>query len=261
MKFDNIIAAGCSFTWGDELLDRENRYMSLLAKHCGATLHDFSRNGNSNELISANLINNTSILLANKTITPENTLVVVQWSHKDRLHYYSQSGYYHRLAPHTMIFESIKVSKKNGVYKHLQDKYIDTIDLKMYYENHGSIPYLIYNMITKIHHTQMFLQNKKMKYVFMFASKYDYEALFLSREEMQLLQTGGRTYPPGSENILLPSIQGLLDDIDKSKVYEHPFLEYCKLNNYSLAIGGHPKDDAHISYSQELINFIGGLYV
>lgn len=261
MRFNNIIAAGCSLTWGDELLDRENRYASLLAKHYGAALHDFSKNGFSNELISTNLINNTAILLANHTVSPDNTLVVVQWSLKDRLNYYSQSGYYHRLAPHTMESIGIKKSKNNGVHRHIHDKYIDTIDLKLYYENHSKIPFLFYNMIRQIHYTQMFLQNKKLKYIFLFASNYDYNALTLSREEANLLLSGDKEYNDQTWPFLLPRIHGMLEDIDTSKVYESPFLDYCRTNNYKFAIGGHPRDEAHHSYSQELIKFIGKHYV
>lgn len=263
MSFDNIIAAGCSFTWGDELIDRESRYISLLSKHYNAKLYDFSRNGNSNETISSNIIHNTSKLLADHVVTPENTLVIVQWSHKDRLHYYSKSGNYHRLAPHNMLADKIKISNRNGVHRHVEDSHVDAIDLKMYYENHNTMPFLTYNTIIKIHHVQMFLQNKNMKYIFLFASKYDREVLFLLKEDLDILRTKGRLekdIPPSLQRLMLPDVSGLFEDIDKSKVYEHPFLEYCKINKYEPALGGHPKEDAHLSYSQELIKFIGDLY-
>lgn len=261
--FNHVVVVGCSLTWGDELLDREGRYASLLSKHYNATLHDFSKNGNSNEIISTSLINNTSILLANKAITPENTLVVVQWSHKERLHYYSRSGTYHKISPHTMMSANIKISNKHGVHRHIVDDYIDTIDLKMYYENHSTTPFTVYNSISKIHHAQSFLQYNKLKYIFIFATKRDQLALNLSRDDLRLLRTGGRDEDKLSDSTkkyLLPDVSGMLESIDTKKIYKHPFLDYCKVNNYKPAIGGHPREDAHLSYSKQLINFIGDLY-
>lgn len=254
--FDNVVVSGCSFTWGDELIEREERYAHLIASHFGAKLHDFSKNGNSNELIASSVINNTAQLLNDRVISSNNTLVVVQWTHRERLHYYSKSNRYFKLSHENTSSSHIRKANNRGFSRLIEDDFVDNMDLKHYFDNHAQIPFLTYNTINKIHHTQMFLQNKHLKYIFFFANENDQETLRLSRSDLELL----RTYKNDHPKLIVPDVFGLLADIDITKVYPIPFLSFCKENNLARATGGHPREEAHIKYSKHLIDFIRRLY-
>lgn len=254
--FDNVIVSGCSFTWGDELVERENRYSLLVANHFNAKLHDFSRNGNSNELIVSSVTNNTAQLLNDHTISPDNTLVMIQWTHRERLHYYSQSNKYFRVSHDNTNSVHIKKAINRGFSRLIEDEHIDNMDLKHYYENHAQPAFLTYNLICKIHHAQTFLQSKRLKYIFLFASAGDQETLNLNKDELELL----RTYKNNNPKLMLPDVSGLAADIDMSKVYSLPFLTFCKQSGLPTAMGGHPREDTHIQYSKHLIDFIRRLY-
>lgn len=256
MKIDNVVVSGCSFTWGDELVDREERFVSRIARHYGAKLYDYSKNGSSNELISTRLINNTSSLLANGSITPDNTMVVVQWTLRERLHYYSQSGKYYPVNHGMTDSTFIKQAKNNGFSRLIDDSYVDNMDLKLFFENHAQIPYLTYNFVSKIHHAQMFLQNKRLKYIFVFANKYELKTLQISKEELELLRNYGSPDP----KYTLPDISSLVSEIDMTKVYKKPFLVMSREGNFPTALGNHPREEAHIEYSNRLIDFMEKTY-
>lgn len=256
MKFENVIAAGCSFTWGDELVDRQQRYVKLLAHYYGANLFDYSRNGASNEQISNAVTNQCTRLLSENKINANNTLVVVQWSLKERLHFYSKSNKYYNVSWNNTDSRSLKAALHRGFVRDIEDKYIDNMDLKLFYEQHGNVPYLIYNMITRIHHAQMFLQNKNLMYVFLFAMDEDRNVLDLSKDDIQTLRHGQSV----ESKYTLPDTASMLSDIDRTKICDASFLDFCRMNNFAKYVGGHPVEDAHKEYSKHLIKFIEEYY-
>lgn len=257
--FDTIVSSGCSYAWGDELKDRNDRYSFLLAKLCDARLIDYSGRGASNEMISNSIINNVSRLISAKKINLEKTLVLVQWTMKDRLHYFSKSNNYYILSHGNMMHKIIANRKKQfNADLFIQDNHVDHIDLKLFYENHKEMPYLVYKMICNIHSTQTFLQSKGLKYVFCFASKNDQNILSMTKEELGLLQVKCKSNV--SQVTSLPNIAGLLEDIDMTKIHPTSINKLCEIHSFKFHAGNHPPSQAHDLYSKELFNFVESLY-
>ena len=76
---------GCSFTWGDELSNRDSRYASLLANKLNCKLVDLSMNGSSNERI----LRTTFDYLQDPKTDLENLIVVIGWSGISRTEIYN----------------------------------------------------------------------------------------------------------------------------------------------------------------------------
>ena len=76
---------GCSFTWGDELSNRNSRYASLLSNKLNYELVDNSMCGSSNERI----LRTTFDYLQDPKTDLENLLVVIGWSGISRTELYN----------------------------------------------------------------------------------------------------------------------------------------------------------------------------
>lgn len=90
--FDHIVTSGCSFTYGAELTNRDQRYSKYIADIFGANLIDYSMGGYGNETISTKLIDGLLYQIKNKLIDPRNTLVIVNWTYATRLVYYNKEA-------------------------------------------------------------------------------------------------------------------------------------------------------------------------
>lgn len=244
MMFENVISSGCSVAWGDELSDRDQRYSALIAKHYNAKLFDYSMQGASNEIISNSIINNVSKLCFEKSIDAEKTLAIVEWTFKGRLHYFSKSKKYYFLRPNCASIKG--------------DVFVDQIDLETFYENHSSPEFSCYNLINKIHHTQSFLKNKKIKYVFFFASQNDHAVLNFSKNDIEALGLDHKLHNNRFDS--LPDISYVLKDIDLKKIHPEPITFFCKKHKMATGINNHPLEEAHREYSKELIATIDRLY-
>jgi hypothetical protein len=240
--FDAVVSSGCSLAWGDELENREDRYAALVSKKYNARLYDFSLKGCPNELIAVNTINNISSLLKEKTINPQNTLAIVEWTFKERLTYHSKSDRYY--------FVSTTLSNKL-----FDDPSLDLMDLKLFYDHHTTPKYLIYNLIKNIHYTQSFFISKNIKYVFLFANKRDRMIMSFTKNDFNTLG-----FTPKINYEALPNVFDILIDIDKSKIVPTAFIEYCDDNNLKVGSKHHPLEDSHKGYNNLLLNFIGEVY-
>lgn len=263
MKFDNVISSGCSIAWGDELEDRNDRYAAIVARHFNSKLFDLSMQGASNELIANSITNDVPMLLSKKQIEIDNTLVVVGWTFKERLHYYSKSGKYYSLRPSNMSagginFRKILEGKDAG---HIDDGFVDHLDLKMFYDNHATPAYLVYNFINNLHRTEMYLKHKGFKYIFFFVSTGDLEVLNVDDKEFDLLgiRRSDRVGYDGRRD-RIPDVRHLVSEIDRSKVFATSMNSFCYKNKLEVGIGNHPLKDAHRLYSQELIKFVENIY-
>ena len=87
---------GCSFTWGDELSDRNLRFAGLLANKFNCELIDDSMCGASNERI----LRTTLDYLQNPNTDLENLMVVIGWSGISRKEIYNNG--WNKITP-TMI--------------------------------------------------------------------------------------------------------------------------------------------------------------
>ena len=87
---------GCSFTWGDELSDRNLRFAGLLANKFDCELIDDSMCGASNERI----LRTTLDYLQNPNTDLENLMVVIGWSGISRKEIYKNG--WEKITP-TMI--------------------------------------------------------------------------------------------------------------------------------------------------------------
>lgn len=90
MHYDHVVAGGCSFTYGAELLDRNDRFTKRIADHYNAALLDYSRNGYGNESISNRLVDGLLYQVKNNLIDPKKTLVIVCWTYGTRLAFYNK---------------------------------------------------------------------------------------------------------------------------------------------------------------------------
>jgi hypothetical protein len=257
-----IVSSGCSIAYGDELQDRNKRNAKLIADHYNAELFDFSLQGCSNEIIANSIIDNVLLLQDNGSIELDKTFVLVEWTIRTRLNYYSKSNIYHFLSTNNMREENRKRLQK--AYGHdvvIHDKNADLYELKQFWLNHTSHPYCVYNMIKLIHHTQSFLKSKNIKYVFYFLSPNDLPLLDLTRDEFDMMGlTRWENINYHERENWLPDFYHIVKDIDKSKIADVSIDEYCRKRNFKYGSGNHPLEEAHEKYSKYLINFIENEY-
>lgn len=109
-----LVSGGCSFAYGFNLGNRDNRYANLIAQHLGAELIDVSAAGMTNEFISAATV--VGINKALQKYSPEEIIVIVGWTTTERFEYFNKkvgrimSGY-------TNVSKHIYGDKKEGDYE------------------------------------------------------------------------------------------------------------------------------------------------
>ncbi len=104
-----IVSGGCSFAYGFNLKNRDDRYASLLANHYGVDLIDVSGPGKSNETIATSV--SYGLTQARKKYDPSNIVVIVGWTETARMEYWDkeramlQSCFFTGYIPHTILAE------------------------------------------------------------------------------------------------------------------------------------------------------------
>lgn len=255
-----MVSSGCSIAFGDELVDRNKRNAKLIADHYNAKLFDFSMQGCSNEIIANSIINNVLLLEENGMIEFDNTFVLVEWTIRTRLNYYSKSNTYHFLSDSNMIEKNRRRLREiYGEDVIVQDGFADITDLKQFWENHKHHPYSFYNLVKLIHHTQTFLKSKGIKYAFYFLSPQDLQILSMTRDDFDtlgLLRWETINYYQRRDR--LPDFYHIAKDLDKDKIAGIAMNELSR--NLPRGKGNHPLEEAHKKYSIYLIDFIETVY-
>lgn len=251
--FKNLVVSGCSLTWGEELYNVEYRWSKILAsKLDNAKLWDFSLVGVSNEIISQNLIN--GLLCLQRNCTPDNTLVVVQWTFMTRLNYIGKNEKFYTLANHNMdpYMRRFKVEMgHSNVY--FNDDFEDVYDLQRYFNHHtNSYFFMTYNMIKLIHHTQTFLKSKGYKYIFLFGALEEQKALNIKADIFDVEYE--------FKNDIIPPFHFMVGDIDKTNLFDVPFHEFTIKNGYPVGPMNHPLEKAHIEYGKLLHEYVKEKY-
>lgn len=90
MNFNHVITSGCSFTYGAELLDKNDRYAKRISNSYNAALLDYSKGGYGNESISNRLIDGLLYQVKNNLVEPKKSLVIVCWTYGTRFAFYNK---------------------------------------------------------------------------------------------------------------------------------------------------------------------------
>lgn len=247
-KFKHVVVSGCSLTAGTELVDLDARWSRTLASLLdNAVLWNYSKGGISNELVSQNLIN---ALIANQSeCTPDNTLVVVQWTYSSRLNFMGKKDRYYTLAHYNMT-PSIRKQKilrgHNNVY--FNDDFEDFYDLEYYYQYHNNPLFLIYNTTKIIHHTQCFLKLKGYRYVFIFCDSTEKKLLDLKRNIINPKMA--------FEKDIIPPFYHTAGDIDKSAIFPVAITDFAHANKYPVGPDTHPLEKSNIEYGKLLYKYV-----
>ena len=122
---------GCSFTWGDELSDRNLRFAGLLANKFNCELIDDSMCGASNERI----LRTTLDYLQNPNTNLENLMVVIGWSGISRKEIYN--GGWDKITPTMIGTNDVATQYYSKIQSVQQDNlnfYYQTLLLQMWLE-------------------------------------------------------------------------------------------------------------------------------
>lgn len=255
-----MVSAGCSLAYGDELSNRNKRYTKLVSKSLNVPLIDRSLCGWSNEHISQDLINYLSISLNDGLIVPEKTLVVVGWTYKTRLTFFSRNNKYYVVTDHILDPKSRSKKIEQGHYHVFFDGSIDDmIDLKFYYDHHSLPKFLSFNLVKLIHHTQLFLKHNKFNYIFSFADQYDQNVFSFTRQDLETLYITNSTGVERYDKI--PYFSGMIEGIDKQCIVSSPFVQFSLDNKYPMGTNHHPLEQAHEAYSHKILDLINKNYL
>jgi len=256
----DIVSDGCSLVWGQELENRDNRFVKIIANSFNTNLHDSSCPGKCNQLIATDIVDNVLDLIHNKKIPAENILVIVNWTFFKRLPYYNSNA---------DSIESIKFLDKNifnrfknntniswitSSYPPLDSKKYDTI--KDYYYDHDHLNYLKYHFFNLLYYVQLFLIANKIKYVFAFAEDGTVNA-FLNLKEDKIFKKENNKKVKSSKRT---SIENILKIIDTNYFYLNLNISQYTKMGFNIAPEGHPLADGHMFFAEELIAFIEEKY-
>lgn len=81
-----LVSLGCSFAWGDGLLDKQHRYSNIIADRFQLKLINYGVSGASNEQIAS-----LGVIGINKALQlykPEDVVVIVGWTGQSRFEYW-----------------------------------------------------------------------------------------------------------------------------------------------------------------------------
>lgn len=249
----DVVAGGCSYVWGDELDNRENRFVNLIAQKFNAELHDTSIRGNANQIIYTDVIDKVLDLIHNKKINQQNILVIINWSFIDRLTYYeSSTDKIHCLFEYKFhdnfychpLFHDLDVNNNHILNQKKLEHY------KLWYYNHYHINYLKYNALFLIYGMINFLKFNNIKYVFGFADLKVIRGLLNEKKD----------YVDNSKFFRRTSVENVIRAIDQT--YFHKELNIANYHRLGFNVGPffHPKDEAHIEFSEKLYEFIKESY-
>ena len=215
---------GCSFTWGDELSNRNSRFASLLANKLNCKLVDGSMNGSSNERI----LRTTFDYLQDPKTDLENLIVVIGWSGISRTEIYNNG--WDTITP-TMMGTNTKAIE---YYKHIQSEQQDNLKF--------------YNQVLLL---QLWLEKHNVKY-FMFR-------IDSGQVKMVVKDGSNREVSDGYDTTHLSQQQ--IKDINLKKFPSYisntlTFREYGIQNGGGLKPKGHPDEKSHELFTQYLYNII-----
>ena len=215
---------GCSFTWGDELSNRNSRFASLLANKLNCKLVDSSMNGSSNERI----LRTTFDYLQDPKTDLENLIVVIGWSGISRTEIYNNG--WDTITP-TMMGTDTKAIE---YYKHIQSEQQD--NLKFYNQ------VLLLQLWLEKHNVKYFMfriDSGQVKMVVKDGSNREvsdgYDTTHLSQQQIKDINL--KTFPSYISNTLT-------------------FREYGIQNGGGLKPHGHPDEKSHELFTQYLYNII-----
>lgn len=81
-----LVSGGCSFAYGFNLQDRNDRYAKVIADQCGLELFDTSTSGAGNDTIAAATV--TGVHTSLKKYRPQEIVVIVGWTDQARFEYW-----------------------------------------------------------------------------------------------------------------------------------------------------------------------------
>jgi len=247
----DVVSSGCSYAWGQELENRDNRFFKIISKKLNANLHDTSMPGNCNQLICTDTIDKLLDLIHNQKISKEKIFVIINWSFLDRIGYYDNVSdsifpiHYHNFKTDTPW--SLYSNKDKTINKEKRNF------IKRWYEDHGKLDYMKYFTFNHILYLQMFLIANNIKYIFAFADDTVHDLLKLKQDytcELNFkFKIPHRT-----------SIENILKTIDTNYFYLDLNISCYKKLGFKLAPQKHPMEDAHAAFAEKLIEFIKERY-
>lgn len=263
--FENVLVAGDSFAFGNELEDKDNnRYSALISKAYNAKEYNFALGGLSNELISSYLITEASSLIANNLINPEKTLVLVSWSNLHRTCFYNKVNSCFLVSWGQQIKENI-IERQDTIQEILNSKHTLSMEnLYSFFQSHTDELYNSYNSFKHIYLTQLFLDSYKFKYVFLFSNSITYHRVVYYEYEFDNF----KEVDYNSKNIIfqkhklnnhgypLPDPKYFLDKINVNNFYKVFISDFADKNKLRKGPNGHPLDDTHSAYSSLLLDHI-----
>jgi len=253
----DIVSDGCSLVWGQELENRDNRFIKIISKKLNANLHDSSFPGKCNQLIGTDIVDKVLDLIHNEKIPAEKILVIINWTFFKRLPYYNFE--YDKIETIKFLDRNIFNRFKNNTniswittsYPPRDSKKYDTI--KDYYYDHEHVNYLKYHFFNLLYYVQLFLIVHKIKYIFAFADDTVHD--FLKLQKDYTCELNFKDKIPHRT-----SIENILKTIDTNYFYLNLNISQYTKMGFNIAPKGHPLEDGHAYFAEELIAFIEEKY-
>lgn len=245
---EHMVVAGDSMGWGEELKDRNFRYFKLISDKFDVELSDTCVPGLNNEMICRYTIDAVNELLYEKNINFSKILVCVTFSFQDRIAYFNKKNNT-IFSLHPGLFKKRENSFRR-IYKELQHLPDDTLpsDVEHHYNSQTSIIYFQYNLINWVYLLQLFLQNKKIKYIFSFNDSFTYDIFKQDQSVLNQHQKNNLSR--------IPTLQHIQKDINYDLIFTESIENITIKNKYARGPGNHPLEKAHFEYSKLLGDFI-----
>ena len=215
---------GCSFTWGDELSNRNSRYASLLANKLNCELVDNSMCGASNERI----LRTTLDYLQDPKTDLENLIVVIGWSGISRTEIYDNG--WDTITPTMMGTDKRAIEYYQWIQSEQQDNlkfYNQVLLLQLWLEKHN-VKYFMFR-----------IDSGQVKMVVKDGSNREvsdgYDTTHLSQQQIKDINL--KAFPSYISNTLT-------------------FREYGIQNGGGLKPKGHPNEKSHELFSEYLYGII-----
>ena len=211
---------GCSFTWGDELSDRNLRFAGLLANKFDCELIDDSMCGASNERI----LRTTLDYLQNPNTNLENLMVVIGWSGISRKEIYN--GGWSKITPTMIGTNDVATQYYSKIQSVQQDNlnfYYQTLLLQMWLEK-KSVKYFMFRIDDG--QTKMMIKDGSKREV-----TDGYDTSYLTKEQAKDININ--TFPSYLSNGMT-------------------FREYALRNGGGLKPNRHPDEKSHELFTEHI---------
>lgn len=250
----HILVTGCSFAYGKELDNRDDRYAMLIAKKLNCSLHDVTRSGSCNHLINDYSFEKLNQLIFDEKIDPQEILVIHSLSFINRLPVYwkSRDKFVIVKEQNFFVYKNPEFLKKHpGILFDYQCKdSINIFDLEMYYDLVNDDRFLIYNYLRDIMFAEMYYRCLNVKVVFTETVKYKNSSLINIKPKVSDLVGGYKKI----SNITFKA------NINFNNFMSDTLLNICKSKNYPRGKDGHPLEQSHSDFANKLLNFIDKTY-